>query len=204
MNRLFGSKSNIEERISSLDVKLAKINAELQTYQQKLSRMREGPGKKTIKQRALNLLKQRRQIEAQKQQLDSQVWNMTQAQMTTDNLQNTMITVDAMKTTNKQLKKTYGKIDVDKIEDLQDEMLDLIEKSNELQDALATSYDVPDEISEGELDAELEALGDEIDYEQELQGEIGSGLPSYLNNESEVPQFIDEPVEGGKEKEVAS
>lgn len=165
--------------------------------------MRDGPGKKSIKQRALNLLKQRRQIEAQKDQLESQSWNMSQAQMTTDNLKNTMVTIDAMKQTNKQLKKTYGKIDVDKIEDLQDEMLDLIEKSNDLQDALATSYDVPDDISEGELDAELEALGDEIDFENEMSE--STGIPSYLQQDSNVPQFIDEPVDDAKEKEeVAS
>ncbi len=60
-----------------------------------------------------------------------------------------------------------AKIDVDKIEALQDEMLDLIDKSNELQESLLTSYDVPDEISESELDAELDALGEEMDFENE-------------------------------------
>ena len=93
---------------------------------------------------------------------------MTQASMTTDNLQNTMVTINAMKTANKLLKQTYGKINIDELEDLQDEMLDLIDKSNELQEALLTSYDVPDDISELELDAELEALGEEIDFENEM------------------------------------
>ncbi|KAK6460784.1 Snf7 family [Scheffersomyces coipomensis] len=205
MNRLFGSKStvpkpslndavkNIDERVGALDVKLTKINAELSTYQQKISRMRDGPGKNALKQKALKLLRQRKQIEAQKDQLENQSWNMTQAQMTTDNLQNTMITVDAMKTANKTLKQTYGKIDIDKIESLQDEMLDLIDKSNELQEALSTSYDVPDDISESELDAELDALGEEMDYENEL---AESGVPSYLNSDAlgtdNLPTFIDE------------
>ncbi|KAH3688944.1 hypothetical protein WICPIJ_000072 [Wickerhamomyces pijperi] len=198
MNRLFGSKNTAPKPslndaiVSSLDIKLTKLNSELQTYQQKLSKMRDGPGKNALKQRAMNLLKQRRQIEAQKQQLESQSWNMSQAQMTQDNLKNTMITVDAMKETSKALKKTYGKIDVDQILDLQDEMLDLIEKSNEVQDALAQSYDVPDELSESELDAELEALGEEMAYEEEQQLSNG-GMPSYLQtNTDEIPQFIDE------------
>ncbi|KAK6203361.1 Snf7 family [Scheffersomyces amazonensis] len=205
MNRLFGSKStvpkpslndavkNLDERVGALDVKLTKINAELSTYQQKISRIRDGPGKNALKQKALKLLRQRKQIEAQKDQLENQSWNMTQAQMTTDNLQNTMITIDAMKTTNKALKKTYGKIDIDKIEDLQDEMLDLIEKSNDLQEALSTSYDVPDDISESELDAELDALGEEMDFESEL-AESGAGVPSYLDQvgTDNLPTFIDE------------
>lgn len=213
MNRLFGTKStapkpslndavkNIDERVGSLDVKLAKINSELSTYQQKISRMRDGPGKSALKQKALKLLRQRKQIESQKDQLESQLWNMTQASMTTDNLVNTMITVDAMKTANKQLKKTYGKIDIDKIELLQDEMLDLIDKLNELQESLLMSYDAPDEISELELDAELDALGEEMDFESEMN-EANIGTPSYLNEAEpapdKLPAFIDEPEEAEK------
>jgi len=44
-------------------VKLAKVNAELQTYQQKMSKMRDGPGKNAIKQRALKVLQQRKMLE---------------------------------------------------------------------------------------------------------------------------------------------
>ncbi|KAG7660473.1 VPS60 [[Candida] subhashii] len=210
MNRLFGTKSNIpkpsindavksiDERVGSLDVKLTKINSELSTYQQKIARMRDGPGKNSLKQKALKLLRQRKQIEAQKDQLENQSWNMSQASMTTDNLQNTMVTINAMKVANKQLKQTYGKIDIDQLESLQDEMLDLIDKSNELQEALSTSYDVPDDISESELDAELEALGEEIQFENEM-AESGVGVPSYLNEESSgvenLPTFIDEEPE---------
>lgn len=157
--------------------------------------MRDGPGKSTIKQRAIKLLRQRKQLESQRDQLMSQSWNISQAQMTTENLKNTMITVDAMRQTNKELRKTYGKINIDKLEDMQDEMLDLIDQSNELQNVLGRSYDVPDDISESELDAELEALGDELDINDELNGEQ---LPSYLtdlgNTETKLPSFIeDEP-----------
>jgi charged multivesicular body protein 5 len=164
--------------------------------------MRDGPGKSTLKQRAMQLLKQRRQIESQKQQLENQSWNITQTQITTDNLKNSMMTYDVMKQTNKELKKTYGKIDVDKVLDLQDEMMDMMESAAELQGILGASYDVPDELSEGELDAELEALGEEMEWENEMGQGVG-GVPSYLQDTGEVPQFIDEPVEGEKEKEVA-
>lgn len=212
MNRLFGTKStvpkptlddaikSIDERSGSLDVKLSKINAELLTYQQKISRMRDGPGKSALKQKALKLLRQRKQIEAQKDQLENQLWNMTQASMTTDNLKNTVITMDAMKLANKALKAQYGKINIDKMEQLQDEMLDLIDKLNELQESLLMLYEAPDDISELELDAELDALGEQMDFESEMT-ESGLGVPSYLN-ESEGPQklpaFIDEPEEAEK------
>lgn len=212
MNRLFGTKSNvpkpslddaiksIDERTGSLDVKLSKINAELLTYQQKIARMRDGPGKSALKQKALKLLRQRKQIEGQKDQLENQLWNMTQALMTTDNLKNTVITMDAMKSANKALKAQYGKINIDKIEQLQDEMLDLIDKLNELQESLLMSYDAPEDISELELDAELDALGEEMNFESEMN-ESGLGVPSYLNDAEgtqNLPPFIDEPEEAEK------
>lgn len=83
---------------------------------------------------------------------------MEQATLTTDNLRNTMATVDAMQAANKEMRKTYGKIDVDKIERVQDEMEDMIEQANEVQETLGRSYGVPDEIDEADLEAELEAL----------------------------------------------
>ena len=41
---------------------------------------------------------------------------MESAALATENLRNTMATVDAMQLANKELKRQYGKIDVDKIE----------------------------------------------------------------------------------------
>ncbi|KAF2264650.1 charged multivesicular body protein-like protein 5 [Lojkania enalia] len=212
MNRLFGAKStapkptlnsaisNVDTRIESIDVKLAKLNAELSTYQQRLAKMRDGPGKTAIKQKALKVLQQRKMYESQRDQLQQQSWNMEQAGMMQDNLKNTMTTVDAMKTTTKELRKQYGKVNIDKIEKLQDEMADLMDMGNDIQDAISRSYDVPEEVDEAELDAELEALGEEV----ELEG-IGesTGMPSFMVDETAPPQFIDEPPETNKMKEAA-
>ncbi|KAK9354012.1 Snf7-domain-containing protein [Lipomyces doorenjongii] len=208
MNRIFGAKktvpkptlddamANLDTRISALDVKLSKINSELSVYQQKLVRMNEGAGKQALKQKALKLLKQRKMIEAQKDSLQTQSWNMEQASMTTTNLRNVMTTVDAMKGANKELKKQYGKINIDKIESIQDEMEDLLDMSSELQETMARSYALPDDVSETELDAELEALGDEMSYDVE-----GEGVPSYMMEDGGgLPQFVDEPVQEDKEE----
>jgi charged multivesicular body protein 5 len=54
--------------------------------------------------------------ENQLAQLAQQTFNMESAALTTENLRNTMATMDAMQTANKELKKQYGKIDIDKIE----------------------------------------------------------------------------------------
>lgn len=61
-------------------------------------------------------MKQKKLYEGQISQLQQQTFNMEQASLTTENLRNTMATVDAMKTANKEMRKQYGKIDIDKIE----------------------------------------------------------------------------------------
>jgi charged multivesicular body protein 5 len=213
MNRLFGAKSNapkptlngaitnVETRIEAVDVKLAKLNAELTSYQQRLAKMRDGPGKTAIKQKALKVLQQRKMYESQRDQLQQQSWNMEQAGMMQDNLKNTMTTVDAMKTTTKELRKQYGKVDIDKIERMQDEMADLMDIGNDIQESISRSYDVPEDVDEAELDAELEALGEEVQLED--IGESAEGVPSFMIDEARPPQFIDEPPEPGKVKEAA-
>lgn len=162
--------------------------------------MRDGPGKRAIKQKALKVLQQRKMYESQRDQLQQQSWNMEQAGMMQDNLKNVMTTVDAMKTTNKALKQQYGKIDIDKIERMQDEMADLMDIGNEINESISRAYDVPEDVDEAELDAELDALGEDMLFEQELGG--AEGVPSYLQ-EDNVPTFIDEPPTQTKVKEAA-
>ncbi|OTB03477.1 hypothetical protein M426DRAFT_321836 [Hypoxylon sp. CI-4A] len=211
MNRLFGSApkapkptlnsaiTNIDTRISSVDVKIASLNAELGTYQSKMAKMREGPGKSALKAKALKVLQRRKQYEGQRDQLQSQVWNMEQAQTMQDNLAGVMTTVDAMKTTQKELKKQYGKVDLDKIERMQDEMADLMDVGNEINESLSRAYDVPDDVDEAELDAELELLGAEM----ELEGPgLEGGVPDFMKDE--VPDFIDEPPETNTKMQEAA
>lgn len=139
--------------------------------------------------------------ESQRDQLQQQSWNMEQAGMMQDNLKNVMTTVDAMKTTNKALKQQYGKINIDKIERMQDEMADLMEMGNDINESISRAYDVPEDVDEAELDAELEAMGEDMMFEQEL-GQ-GQGVPGFLQDELAPPQFVDEPPEAGKVKEAA-
>ncbi|KAJ6259787.1 hypothetical protein Dda_5428 [Drechslerella dactyloides] len=201
MNRLFGSKttapkpslddaiSRIDSRVSTLDVQISKLNAELATYQSKMAKMRDGPAKNSVKTKALSILKRRKQYEQQRDQLMGQSWNMEQANMMTDNLKNVMTTVDALKTTNQTLKKQYGKINIDKIEQLQDEMADLLDIGNDINASLARAYEVPDDVDEAELDAELEALGAEVEMGWGESNMEGEALPSFM--QEEVPTFID-------------
>ena len=64
----------------------------------------------------MRTLKQKRMYEAQITQLSQQTFNMESAALATENLRNTMATVDAMQIANKEMRKQYGKLDVDQIE----------------------------------------------------------------------------------------
>ncbi|EDP42661.1 hypothetical protein MGL_2861 [Malassezia globosa CBS 7966] len=202
MQRLFGLSQNkapkpdLQQAITSTDaradatqVKISRLDAELGRYRDQMKKMREGPGKSAIQQRAIRVLRQKRMYEAQMEQLVQQSFNMEQSVMVTENLRNTMATVDAMQQANKNLKKTYRNINVDKIEQIQDEMEDLMEQSGALQETLARSYATPDDIDETELEAELEAL-----EEQPLEHDME--VPSYLQHTTGAllaqPDFIDE------------
>ncbi|ORZ34138.1 Snf7-domain-containing protein [Catenaria anguillulae PL171] len=191
MNRFFGTAkpkatpslndaiSSTDARADSVEVKIRKLDAELARYKDQMAKMRDGPSKNAIKQRAMRVLKQRKLYEGQRDTLMQQSFNMEQAAMATENLKNTAATVDAMRVANAEIKKQYKGINIEKIEKIQDEMDDLLYAANELQDVLGRSYGLPDDIDEADLEAELEALGDELLMEDEE-------VPSYLQ-EPDVP-----------------
>ena len=54
--------------------------------------------------------------EAQLAQLAQQTFNIESTALATENLRNTIVTLDAMSQANKELRKQYGKVDIGKIE----------------------------------------------------------------------------------------
>ncbi|RUS26792.1 Snf7-domain-containing protein [Jimgerdemannia flammicorona] len=182
-----------DARADAIEVKIKKHDAELTKYRDQMKKMREGPAKKAVQQKALRVLKQRKLYESQRDQLQQQSFNMEQAHLTTENLRNVATTIDAMKVANKEMKRAYKGVNIDKIDQLQDEIEDLMEQANDVQEALGRSYNLPDEIDEDDLEAELDALGDELAFEDEE-------TPSYLQEEvPEMPGAIQtEPTEDVK------
>ncbi|ORY24750.1 Snf7 family, partial [Naematelia encephala] len=101
MNRIFGSNkakpkpsltdaiNSTDSRIGTIEVKIKKLDAELGAFKAQMAKLRDGPGKSAIQQRALRTLKQKKMYEGQLMQLQQQTWNMEQAAMTTENLKNT-------------------------------------------------------------------------------------------------------------------
>ncbi|EEB11545.1 Charged multivesicular body protein, putative [Pediculus humanus corporis] len=139
--------------------------------------MRDGPAKNGIKAKAMRVLQQKKRYEQQLDNLRQQSFNMEQTNYATQTLKDTQVTIAAMKTGMKEMKKEFKKINIEEIEDVQDDLADLLEQSEEVQDVLGRSYGVPD-IDEDELEAELNALGDEIALDDDT---------SYLDDAAKAP-----------------
>jgi charged multivesicular body protein 5 len=129
MNRFFGTSkpkapkatlndaiSSTDARVDGVEVKMKRLDAELTKYRDQMKKMKDGPAKNAVKQKALRVLQQKKLYEGHRDQLMQQSWNMEQANFTTENLKNTLVTVDAMKTGIKEMKTQYKKINIDKID----------------------------------------------------------------------------------------
>lgn len=67
------------------------------------------------------------------------------------------------------------------IQDMQDDLADMLEQADEVQEAMGRSYGMP-EIDDDELEAELEALGDELALDEDT---------SYLDDAIKAPSAPD-------------
>ncbi|KAE9418761.1 hypothetical protein Angca_003373 [Angiostrongylus cantonensis] len=190
MKRIFGTSkkepppdlnnaiANIESRGESIEKKIAKLDGELVKLRDQMAKMREGPTKNMLKQKALRVLKQKRMYENQKGQLDQQAFNMDQSNFAIQGMKDNQVTLAAMKTGLKTMQKEFKKMDIDKIEEMQDQMEDMLDMNNEIQEAMSRQYDTPD-IDDADLEAELALLGDELD--------LGETDTNYLDEALNAP-----------------
>ncbi|XP_058459596.1 charged multivesicular body protein 5 [Malaya genurostris] len=194
MNRLFGKSKpkepgpsindciqGVDARADTIDQKIKTLDVELRKYKDQMAKMREGPAKNAVKQKAMRVLKQRKQYENQVENLRNQSFNMEQANFAAQTLKDTHHTVAAMKDGMKSMKKEFKKINIEEIEDIQDDMADMLEQADEVQEAMGRAYGMP-EIDDDELQAELDALGDEIALDDDT---------SYLDDVVKAPAAPD-------------
>ena len=109
----------MDSRAESIEKKVARLDAELKKYRDQMSKMRDGPAKNAVKQKALRVLKQKKQYESQSENLRNQSFNMEQTNYATQSLKDTKTTVNAMKMGVKEMKKEFKNVNIDQIEDLQ-------------------------------------------------------------------------------------
>ncbi|CAI9091405.1 OLC1v1026431C1 [Oldenlandia corymbosa var. corymbosa] len=193
MKRVFGVKKDkepppsiqdasdrINKRGDTVDEKIKKLDTELAKYREQLKKMRPGPAQEAVKARAMRVLKQKKMYEGQRDMLYNQTFNLDQVAFAAEGIKDAQQTMSALKTANKELKGMMKTVKIQEIDNLQDEMMDLMDISNEIQDSLGRSYNVPDDIDEEDLMGELDALEADMGFETE-----GDGVPSYLQPDKE-------------------
>ncbi|KAL3320736.1 Charged multivesicular body protein 5 [Cichlidogyrus casuarinus] len=188
MNRIFGSGAakkptanltdvvnNLDSRGGAYDKKVEMMNAQIAKITADMKKFKPGtPAHNSLKAKAMNLLRQRKVYEGHADNIRNQAFNISQAEMSIQNLKDTKDTVAAMKVGVKQFKKEYKKINIDKIADMQDELEDMLDQAGEIQTELGRNIGA-DSYNDADLEAELDALVDE------------QGLDSYFDTSIDVP-----------------
>uniref|UniRef100_A0A1D1XYA3 Charged multivesicular body protein 5 n=1 Tax=Anthurium amnicola TaxID=1678845 RepID=A0A1D1XYA3_9ARAE len=193
MKRVFGAKKNkeppptisdasdrINKRGEGVDDKIKKLDAELARYKEQIKKTRPGPAQEAVKARAMRVLKQRRMYEGQRDMIYNQTFNLDQVAFAAEGLKDAQQTMSALKSANKELKGMMKTVKISEIDSMQDEMMDLMDVSSEIQESLGRSYNVPDDIDEDELLGELDALEADMGAETEADS-----MPSYLQPDKE-------------------
>ncbi|KAK6929026.1 Snf7 family [Dillenia turbinata] len=193
MKRIFGAKKDkepppsiqdasdrINKRGETVDEKIKKLDAELSKYKEQIKRTRPGPAQEAVKARAMRVLKQKRMYEGQRDMLYNQTFNLDQVAFASEGIKDAQQTMSSLKSANNELKGMMKTVKIQDIDNLQDEMIDLMDVSNEIQESLGRSYSVPDDIDEEDLMGELDALEADMGMEPE-----SDGVPSYLQPDKE-------------------
>ncbi|WVZ71869.1 hypothetical protein U9M48_020401 [Paspalum notatum var. saurae] len=200
MKKIFGAKKDkgpppsiqdsterINKRGETVDEKIKKLDEELARYKEQIRKTRPGPSQEAIKARAIRLLKHKRMYEEQRNMLYNQTYNLDQVSFAADGLKDAQQTMNAMKAANKELKGMMKTVKIDDIDNMQDEMTDLMDVSNEIQETLGRSYNIPDDVDEEELMGELDALESDMEFES-------AAVPSYLQPESDFDADLNLPA----------
>ena len=189
MKRVFGKKKkttqqpapsldqaskNLGTRTAHLDTKIAGLEKELNGYKKKLQTANPST-KRNLQKRAMDVLKRKRMYENQRDQIMAQQFNMDQAAFGIESAKATVESVAAMKAANVELKAALKTdLNIDDVDDLADDMEELMYEMNEINEAMGRNFATPEDITEDDLEAELDMLGDELEEEE------GEEVPSYL------------------------
>jgi len=164
---------SMDKRTTEIDAKIQRLDKQLMEVKKQMQKAK-GAAKNNYKRKALQLLKQKKQYETQRDRLMGQQMNIDSAKYATQSLQDNAQMVGAMKETAKTLKQQYKDINIDEVEDLQDEMTDLMDDANEINDVLGEAWGM-DDFDEDELLDELDGLDAELDLDAEEDA-----IPSYM------------------------
>lgn len=169
--------NNSSMREGNLQARIASVEQDIINFKKEMQRCRPNTATYNMyKRRALQAMKQKKSLEARAARTANATFNLEQIRDTKYMAQDNVAMASNLRAANAELRAAQQHINVDEIEDLQDDMQDILQDTNEVQEVLGRSYDV-DNIDESELMAELDEL-----EEDSLNYATGDSLstPSYL------------------------
>lgn len=169
-----------------------KIEAELTTARKNA---------KTNKRSALQALKRKKKFEAQLQQIDGTLSTIELQREALESANTNTAVLTTMSDAAKALKKAHSDLDVDKVHDMMDDIAEQQDVAREISDAISNPVAFGQDMDDDELEAELDALGEELELEEQKELDehlldVGPAVPSNL---PEVPKA--EPAKAKKKVE---
>lgn len=144
---------------------------------------------KTNKRAALQALKRKKRYEKQLQQIDGTLSTIEMQREALESANTNTAVLTTMNDAAKALKKANNELDVDKVHDMMDDIAEQQDVAKEISEAISNPVAFGGEFDEDELEAELDALGDELELEEQEELDkqlldVGPAVPTTL---PEVP-----------------
>jgi len=149
---------------------------------------------KTNKRAALQALKRKKRYDKQLQQIDGTLSTIEMQREALEGANTNTAVLTTMKAAADSLKIANNQLDVDKVHDMMDDIAEQQDVAKEISEAISNPVAFGGEFDEDELEAELDALGEELELEEqeELDRELlnvgpAVGLPDVPTAEPKVP-----------------
>lgn len=113
------------------------------------------------KNQALMALKRRKQYEIQQENIRGARFNLETQIMTIENAHINLETLQAMKAGSSAMKSIHGELDIDKVDDVMDEVKEQMDLANEISQSISNPLGMDTGIDMDELEAELERFEQE-------------------------------------------
>ena len=168
--RLFGSSSNKKKSAEGPKENILKMRSTLEMLEKKEKHLDTKIQSETDfarahastnKSQALMALKRRKQLEMHQENIRGARFNLESQIMTIENAHINLETLKAMKAGSTAMKSIHGELDVDKVDDVMEDIREQMDLANEISTAISNPLGIDSTIDEDELEAELERFEQE-------------------------------------------
>lgn len=131
---------------------------------------------------ALMALKRRKIYETQREHVRGARFNLETQILTIENAHINLETLQAMQAGSSAMKQIHGALDVDKVDDLMDEVREQMDLANEISSSISNPLGMDASVDEDELEAELERFEQEqldatlLDVKPIASAAVGAGV----------------------------